>query len=530
MAASSSPPLLEEGADVPSSRSIIVPDGASVRAKELALGLERELLSVSKQATGQLRVDDPDRFATLTGGAGIWSWLDWLGGAADECPTWGSKARDEYLDDLWRDEPLLSGVMFTMVSRIAVTGWTISGPVDGLKDLWALFGEAETNRSWSYLIRPVAQNYLATDIGGIVQHPRDAHDRISHLYYLPSRRCLAGPIRWRESVYDLLYQDVDGSWKGLQNPEFTRICSMPDTDPLMRQIGFCFLSRCQKVGRSLRKLREYKNEKLANLPPEGIASVTGLTKTQVETAIALYEQHRKQHQSLTFPGVLWLVANTFGQQAKVEWTSFRDVWEGFDDRAEHEIAMKTISLDAGVDVGEFWQVEFHGATKAAGERQHRKALGKGPAELMVDFERAATSWLPFGNVWRFDVIDDAQDLVVEQVRAARLKNIIDLWRPDPVLMAGLITTEQAQELLAQERVVPQRFFMPKESIVTDIIREMTGRDVGTIDQDGTIYRDRQYWQLKPPLSDADVSKLELPHENLVVVKKNSLTLPKSNDS
>lgn len=487
---SSSPPLiLEEGADVPSSRAITVPDNASVKVKELALRLERELL------TGQLRIDDPDKFAVLTGGAGIWSWLDWLGTRDDECPTWGSKARDAYLDALWRDEPLLSGVIFTMVSRMAVTGWTISGPVDLLRDLWTLFGEAETNHAWSYLIRPVAQNYLATDIGGVIQHPRDENDMVSHLYYVPSKRCLAGPIKWKNAVWDLLYQDVDGSWRGLQNPQFTRICSMPDSDPLQRQIGFCFLSRCQKVGRSLKKLRLYKDEKLENLPPEGIASVTGLTKTQVETAIALYTEERKRNQTLTFPGVLWLVANTFGQQASVDFTSFRDVWSGFEDRTEHEIAMKTISLDAGVDVGEFWQVEFHGATRAAGERQHRKALGKGPAEFMVDFERAATSWLPYGCVWQFDVIDDQQDLLVEQVRAARLRNILDLWRPDPILMTGLLTTEQAQELLAQERVVPQRFFMPKESIVTDIIRELTGRDVGTIDQDGTIHRHRQYWQL-----------------------------------
>ena len=118
MSDSSSPPLMPEGApNGAPSRQIVVPDGASVEAKTLALQLERELAVVTKQ-TGQLRIDDPAKFAVLTGGAGVWNWLDWLGRTADEAPTWGSKARDVFLDDLWREEPLLSGVMFSMVSSL----------------------------------------------------------------------------------------------------------------------------------------------------------------------------------------------------------------------------------------------------------------------------------------------------------------------------------------------------------------------------------------------------------------------------
>jgi len=490
----------ESGSVAPSPELVrvrdLLPDNVSVEVVEKAIELDR-LLTAEYQRGGseQLRVADPEKFATYVGGAAVWSFIDWLGQREDECPSWGTHARDVWLDDLWRSEPRLAGVMFTMVSRIAVTGWTISGPVDLLKELWPLFGEAEQSHSWSDLIRPVCQNYLGTDIGGIIQTVRNGDGLVTKLYYLPSKRCLAGPLKLKGDVWDLLFQDVDGQWKGYRAGEFARLCSMPDTDPLMRRIGFCFMSRCQRAARNAIRLLEYKEEKLSNLPPEGIAAITGLTKTQVENAIALYRQERQQLGSLTFPGVLWLVANVFGQEVKVDFISFRDVWAGFDERTEAEIYMKTVSLDAGVDVGEFWQVEFHGATRAAAERQHRKALGKGPAEFMVDFERVATSWLPFGCVFQFDVVDDEQDLMVERVREARIKNILTLWRPDPVAMQGLLTIEQAQELLAQERVVPQRFFMPKESVVTDIIRELTGSDVGTIDQDGVITRRRQYWEL-----------------------------------
>ena len=96
------------------------------------------------------------------------------------------------------------------------------------------------------------------------------------------------------------------------------------------------------------------------------------------------------------------------------------------------------------------------------------------------------------NVFEFNEIDDEQDLTVEQVRQARIANIRAMWLPDPVSMQGLITQAQAQELLAQWRVVPPRFFQPQESVVTDIIRDL-GYTAGSIDQSGYVSVHRRYW-------------------------------------
>jgi len=462
--------------------------------------LEFEELVIKNQEAQleQLRLTDPEKFATMTGavgGSGVWSWIDLLARRDDLAPPWGSFHRSKYLKSVWQNESKLAGVLFSMQSRIAVTGWTLSGPVTGLQVLWRLFAEAE-EEGWIYLIRPLCEDYLATDNGGVIQVARDDDGNVAHLYHLPGARCIPGPVKQKDEIYDLLFLDVDGQWKGFNKEQFYRLCSMPSTDPLYRKLGFCFMSRVLRSARLATKLVEYKEEKLSNLPPEGIASVTGLTRGQVEQAITLYEEARKQHQSLTFPGVLWLVANTFGQEARVDFTSFRDVWEGFDEEREAEVYMKTVSLDAGTDVGEFWQLDVTGATRAAGERQHRKSLGKGPFEFMVDFERFAARILPELYHWRFDEMDDEQDALVERIRAARIANILDMWRPDPVGGEGLITTEQAQELLALWRVVPQRFFQPQEAILTDIMRELSGGlTIGTIDHRGFVTVHRQYWQL-----------------------------------
>jgi hypothetical protein len=473
----------------------LLPDDISVELREKAIEMDRMLQVERQLPTDQLRVSDPERFAKFVGGASVWNFVEWLGKRDDECPEWGTKDRAEYLNELWRTEDMLAGVVFTQQSRVAVMGWTITGPVDGLKDVWRVFGEAETSHSWDSLIRPVFQDYLCTDEGGIIQIAYDGKN-LPHLYYLPSRRCWVGPVEYQQNIYDLLYLDVDGHWRGFSQDQFWRFCSMPDTDPLYRTMGFCFLSRAQKSAARAKKLAAYKDEKLANLPAEGIAAITGLTKTQVENAMKLYKEERKRNDSLTFPGVLWLVANTFGQQVEVDFISFRDVWEGFNDMEEAEIYMKTLALDAGVDVGEFWMIDVTGATRAAAERQHRKALGKGPAEFLVGFERWANQLLRMRGgeyFFQFDVVDDEQDLMVEQVRKARIDNIRNLWLPDPVSMTGLISTEQAQEMLVEEKVVPKRFFESEIGMVTDIQRQQRDVPIGTIDRYGHITVYRQFY-------------------------------------
>jgi hypothetical protein len=330
---------------------------------------------------------------------------------------------------------------------------------------------------------------------------------------MDARRTVPGPVHIRDKVYPLLFRDQQ-QWKGLKAGQFFRMPSMPATDQLLRRLGFCFMSRILRYAKLANQLLEYKEEKVDNLPPEGIATITGLTRAQVEGSFAEYELARQQHNSGTFPGILWFVANTYGQEAKVEFTSFRDVWAGFDERTEMEVFMKLCALDAGVDVGEFWQVEFHGATKASSWISHTKARGKGPAEFVVDFERWTNRIMPSAYTFRFDTPDDEEDLTIEKIRAARIKNLKDLWTP--VGEERLITQEQALELAAEWQIIPSRLVNPPVDIATDI-RKSLGRDAGIIRfPDRHIERVRPVWSL---------DRTMIPDLPLPVIKQETPELP-----
>lgn len=483
---------------------------------------ENDLLSVSelitkrraKSQSVQERVASPADFSGSFA-MQISSFIGLLMGHQESCPAWGSPfRRAEYLERIWRNDSRISGAIFTMVSQIASLGWQITGPVKELERWYDLFAWAEetdySEGGWTQFVKLIFTDYLTTDEGAVFEIERDEypHGRPKRIWAMDSRRTLPGPIKLKtkeggDKVWGLVFRD-ENEYKGLQKGQYHRTCSLPTPDQMRRRMGFCFMSRLLRYALWADGLLRYQEERLGNLPPEGIALVTGMTKTQLENAIAEYKLGKQQNNLKVFPGLLWLVSNVFGQELKIDWVSFREIWENFSNREAHEVFMKVIALDAGADVGGFWQVEFHGATKAASWLQHKKAQGKGAAEFIVDFERWATRIIPMGFYWRFDVPDDDQDLQVQKIKEAKIKNARLLWEPDAT-GERLLEKDKVLEILAEEKAIPQRYVTPAMRVMTDVMksRQTTGRDVGTIYfPDGYIERDRHYWDLNNIMLDA----------------------------
>lgn len=451
----------------------------------------------------QMRIEDPDRFA---GGwaSGLTDFMSWLTGQDEMCPGWSTPfTRADYLERIWHNDSRLSGTIYTLVSRIASLGWQVSGPVEGLERWYELFSTAEGD--WTLFMQLVFQDYLATDEGTVFETVRKSYPdgEIEQLWAMDARRTIPGPLnvaainregeKEDKKVWPLVFIDQEG-WKGMEEGEFYRFSSLPSTDQYRRRLGFCFMSRILRYAHLANDLLCYQEERARNLPPEGIATITGLTAPQMKNAINEYDMDRRQRQSGIFPGILWLVSNVYGQEAKVAFTSFRDVWKNFSNQEAHEIFMKVVALDAGIDVGALWQVEFHGATKAASWLQHKKAQGKGVAEFLIAFERWASRIMPMAYQFKWETPDDEQDLQHEKIVKAKIDNARLLWEPSPT-GEQLLTTEQVQDMLVEQRVIPARYIQPSVSILTDIRRSISdGKDTGTLYfPDGYLVRDRKWW-------------------------------------
>jgi hypothetical protein len=301
----------------------ITEESAASRAQEVkAADIELVTKRAGDGDSVQKRVADPAAFSGSFA-MQISSFINLLMGHNTTCPAWGTPVRRAaYLEEIWRNDSRISGAIFTMVSQIASLGWQITGPTKDLQRWYDLFSWAEeteySDGGWTEFIKLVFTDYLTTDEGAVFEIEREEYPRgmPKRLWAMDSRRTIPGPIKLKDKngqdkVWGLVFYDQD-NYKGLKKGQFHRTCSLPTTDQFRRRMGFCFMSRLLRYALWADGLLRYQEERVGNLPPEGIALVTGMTKTQLENAIKEYKVAKEKHGMKVFPGLLWLVSNVFG--------------------------------------------------------------------------------------------------------------------------------------------------------------------------------------------------------------------------
>lgn len=379
----------------------------------------------------------------------LWEW------ANDEIPEWGKPGRTEKLRKMAREEPILAGALASMVSKVISLDWQIIGGRNRVKRYHAILSEAEDGAGWSYFLDRWAQDYLCTDIGGVVELARESRTGpVAAIYNIDAARLtLTGnanvPLRYSPAV-------GGGRIISLYPEDFTRIVDMPAPDESKLGLGFCAVSRALKAAKVLLALYRYEDEQLRDLPPQGVAAVTGITKDALDEAFRRYEAARRAKEQVTFKGVLWLVALSNPlQNVDFKLIPFASLPDHFDKEQAITLYVYTLSLDFGVDVREFWPASQTGATKAEAEIQAQKAKGKGFGRLIMSIERAI-NWdiLPPGLEFKFDNADSEDDLLRETIRGRIIENVRKLWEPHPVAGEGLIDRHEARRLLRELGAVP----------------------------------------------------------------------------
>jgi hypothetical protein len=185
-------------------------------------------------------------------------------------------------------------------------------------------------------------------------------------------------------------------------------------------------------------LHDYDAEKLSNLPPEGIASVTGMTMDEFKDAIDMWMAKRKQDSSLTFPQVLWLIGSQPETEVKVSLQGFSQIPESFDRQTVIDQYVSTLALCFGVDSREFWPMGGGAlGTASESEIQHLKAKGKGPGEFISIVERHINGELPEDCSYKFDTQDIQEDMIAAQVAKAWIDAYWPLYQgiPNPKVAA-----------------------------------------------------------------------------------------------
>jgi len=387
-------------------------------------------------------------------------------------PEYGVPERDVYLCDFWKQEPILAGAVYSMSAKMSSLRWYISGPRLKAHKAASLLARAAHmgGEDWGGFLSPTAQDFYTTNNGvfwetargniGDVGVINSLIGPLADIGHIDSLCCtLTGntdlPMIYRSEELDQTIRFKEG--------EYVHFASLPSARERHLGIGFSAVDRAYRAAKLLMGLHDYDEEKLSNLPPEGVATVTGLTMQEFKDALNMWRLERERDNSLTFPQVLWLIGNQPNVDVKVALTGFSQIPEQFDRDKVMSHYISTLALCFGVDAREFWPISSGAlGTAAESEIQHLKAKGKGPGEFISTAERMINGELPVGVDFAFDT----QDIEEDQQAATIAKAWVDVFYP---LYQGTPSGSNAQPTMKQNGRVQDTQFKkpPKDGMQED---------------------------------------------------------------
>lgn len=426
---------------------------------------------------------------------------------AGELPPVGDPSRDIALAEFWKTEPLLAGAVYSMSAKMTALSWTVMGNKKQARYYANLYATAASmdGYDWGAFISATSQDFYTTDRGAFWETPRSGsriYGRIAELGHIDALQCaLTGNAK--KPVFYL--SEVTGQNRYFKPGEFIHFSSMPSPREMYFGGGFCAASRAYRAAKLLLGLHNYDEEKLANLPPEGVAAVSGLTMDEFQDALAMWRAQRESNNSLTFPQVLWLLSSQPNASVSLDFKGFSEIPESFDRSVVIEQYVNTLALVFGVDAREFWPISTSTlGTASESEIQHMKAKGKGPGEFVSIVERKLNGEMPEGTEFAFDTQDISEDKQAAEIAKMWVEAFLPLVtggspggpqatpqgnqqnqgqgrgsglslkpageNPQPPAQGenkGLISKQEFLRLLADRGVLPNYLVEDKRVVVTD---------------------------------------------------------------
>ena len=360
--------------------------------------------------------------------AGLIQGLRQFASRTSEIPQYGSAGEDDILSKIWRTEPILAGAVYSMSAKMTAMSWKITGKRATALRYARMFANASfmDGVSWDGFLASTTQDFYTTNRGVFWETPRIGNTEYGQLADIGHIDAMACTLTGNTKEPMQYVSEITGQDIRFKPGEYLHFASLSSPREENLGIGFCAVSRALRAAKLLIGLHDYDSEKLNNLPPEGVATVSGLTMEEFRDAINLWQAQRRMDNSLTFPQVLWLIGSQPNTEVKVGFQGFSQLPESFDRVDVVNQYINTLSLCFGVDAREFWTLSSGSlGTGAESEIQHLKAKGKGSGEFITITERRLNSLLPEGVDFGYDT----QDIEEDATAATTAKLWIDAFLP-----------------------------------------------------------------------------------------------------
>lgn len=374
-----------------------------------------------------------------------------------EVSPWWSPARDLDLRAFWMKEgnDILAGAVSSMVKKFKAMSWEIEGPESVVKHFQEVLAQAEYGQGWGYFLSKLLTDYCTQDKGAFFEvigegkpdKPLEA--RAIGVANLDASLCqLTG-----DPTYPVLYWNVkDGLPHKLHTTRVVHLVDMPSPNENMLGVGFSAVSRVIASSQILLMLSQYKKEKLSDLPPAGLLTLSNIMPRQWEDQKAEYKRERRKLGQELWANVMTLFSLDPAQPASANLTSFASLPDAFNEREATDLYINIVALAFGVDVREFWPLSA-GSLGTATETlvMHQKAKGKGVGEIISSVERAV-NWavLPKTCTFAFAFTDDDEDMASSQLLQIKTGTIMSMWTAgqDPAGGPAVVSREEVRQMLA----------------------------------------------------------------------------------
>ncbi len=378
-------------------------------------------------------------------------------------PCWDDGDRDWWLRYFWRKfgNDLLQAFLAVSVSKIVTQNFTIEGPEKKVEFYHRMIrDEYDFGKGYTHGLQRGIIDYYTQDNGMFLERrrsgPKDFEGPCLGLSHLDSQRM--HPSGNNEFPY--YYEDVEGEYHLMHRSQYIRLVDLPDsaTEQYGQERGFCALSRALSTAMILSLLVTMKREKLSDLPPSAIAVFNNINRKQFENALTLHGIQEDQKGNAVWRSVMPLFGIDPAHPATLDFISFREVWEGFEERTAWDIAAYSFAAAWRMDVREVWPASQGplGSGKEA-EVQHQKAKSKSTGLLFTSLERALNShWtLPADVNFKFQIQDaeeEAQRIAIHKEYISNVKTMQDA--------GATLSPEEVRYLLIQQKILPRGFEAP----------------------------------------------------------------------
>jgi len=410
--------------------------------------------------------------------ASVYGWVQQAN--LDEKPyKANSRARDEWLQGFWRNEPHLAGVLNSVVSIDKNRGWSLIGGRNQVSRFTTILHLAEHGQGWRYYFGRGSQGFHSTDLGFIGELGREGGGGpLRALYNVDSARCrLTG-----NPDKPLKYHPTTGGEFDWQSDDFFRVTPMPSPDERLHGLGFCAVSRCLELAKIMVAVYQHDQEMLGAKMPRGLLLLKNITESQWELAMESREEQLRAKERQYYGGLEVLAAEG-PEDPDAKLVALSQLPTGFDLEKFTNLLMYGYALAFGYDPSEFWPVKF-GALGRGTETQvqHIKATGKGQMDFVSGYQEGLQSDLPDSLHFAFEQRDIQGEILDAELASKQAEWIVKFYEAGRQQGEPLLDREQAMSLAVEKRLIPEEWTIVEEDV--------EGTDVKDVDRWLRLQRER----------------------------------------